>query len=566
MIETVELVNPNHLSNEDVSLLNEWAGFSSVKITNPMKQFLQRRETTLAFFTGNRWGKNTNICWQYILRIMGEHPVESKNMRPNRKCRTFRFCAETLPNDSERGDTNTIYPILKGMLPKSWIKKDITARNAIMNIADPQGGEDIVIEFVSYNQDLQKQAGVDRASVWIDESCSKAFFDEQVARTITTNGDIIITLTPCVAGITWQFDEIFENANYIYRSPAVRRRWKERFFKDLPEAEIYTDRKDIAVFMAASDDNPYMRIVVNIANGQEIDLINQGKHHSCKTIEEFKPKTVKKYLDEKNSHLDYDQEDLRRYGIFRQVSGRIFKSFEFNIHVIDQDKYFTKGIPPAYTHARGIDYHPHVPWHCGMIALSPTNEAFIYNELVINPEDNTTLEIASRLVALSRDFVYRLNLIDPLSNTMQTNTGKTTIDDLNRICHQLKQDGRGTGGHWIPWDTKSTRGREEIRTRLKNSALVGTPFNNTVIREGRKEILPTLWVLSHCREAIASFKNWRLDEWSNPADNEKKEMKEKPLQLYSHMNMVWEAVFKEPQFRPPTNFIREDGKTACNYY
>lgn len=553
------------LSPEEVGLLNEWDGFSKVQITPIMRSFLQRYESVLALFTGNRWGKNTNVCWQYILRILGEHPVESKNMRPHKKCRTYRFCAETLPNDPDRGDTNTIYPVLKGMLPKSWIKKDITARNAVMVIADPQGGADISIEFVSYNQELQKQAGVDRESVWIDESCSKAFFDEQMARTITTNGDVIITLTPCVAGITWQYDEIFENAKVVIRTAAVRRRWKERFGRGLPQTQMFPTNKDIAVFMSASDDNPYMQTIVDDANKSELKLIAEGRHHKYKKVEEFKPLTVKTYLDAKNSHLEADQEDIRRYGIFRQVSGRIFKAFETGIHVIEPDKYFARGIPHDYTHARGIDYHTHVEWHAGMIALSDWNEAFIYEELVVSPEDNTTLEIMRKVTAKCKDYVYRLSLIDPLANTMQTNTGKTTVDDINRISYEFKRENMGTGGFWQPWDTKSNRGREEIRRRLANSRLVGKPFNNLVIREGRSERLPTLWILSNCRETIECMKNWRLDEWSNPADNEKKEMKEKPLQKYSHMNMVWEAVFKEPQFRPPTNIERKDGNTAAQY-
>jgi hypothetical protein len=160
--------------------------------------------------------------------------------------------------------------------------------------------------------------------------------------------------------------------------------------------------------------------------------------------------------------------------------------------------------------------------------------------MVIDPNRNTTVEIASRIVDLSEDLNFKLNLIDPLSAENQVNTSTSTLQDLNRIFHEFRRQGKGTGGYWTTWDTKSLRGREEIKRRLKNSRLVGKPFCNNG--------LPTIWISSRCANTIESFKNWRLEEWQNRSHLETKEIKEKPQQKWSHMMMCLEAILKHPNF------------------
>ncbi len=550
---TQDIGQQNQLGYEDIARVNEWEECLKVVATPVFAELMNRQESTIALFTGNRFGKNSTIAKHYIWRIWGKHPIEAKNMRPTTKSRIIRFCAETLPNDPDREDKNTIYPIFKRMLPASWIKKDITTRSTSMILFDPQGGPDVIIEFVSYNQEVKSQVGVDRFSVWIDESCSKAFFDEQVARTITVpGGDVVISLTPCTAGITWQYDEIFEKADIIVRTPEVVKRWNARFDKKVKPRQIDKARNNsVAVIMAASDDNPYMQTVVDQTNASEVKLIIEGRHSQINDLIDFKPKTVASYLDGKMSIYDRENIDIRRYGIFRQVSGKIFKDFDPEVHVVSSERYFPEGIPVSYCHARGVDYHQHVDWHGGFIALSPDNEAFIYNELKISPEKNVTLDIARILIDKSRSYRYKLTLIDPLAGVTQVNTGMSTIDDLNRIFREFKGENGFQGGYWLPWDTKSTRGREEIRKRLKNAAICGKPFNNTSHEGGVSTKLPTLWIMDTCAVSIDAMNNWRLDEWNDPAQLERKEIKETPLQKYSHMNMVWEAVFKEQSFKAP---------------
>ena len=528
--------------------LEHWAELLSIKTTPIFQKFINRPEKICAFFTGNQWGKNVNIMKHYILRWTGKHPIESKNLRPDTKIRTYRFCSETLPTDPDGGDRNTIYPVLKRLLPKWMIKKDVTQRKPIMTILDPQGGPDFYIEFVSYGQELQTQAGVQRASIYIDENCPKSFFEEQLPRLLASDGDIVIGMTPDLGSVTWQFEDLYEKARVIIRTPRIIKRLKLRFNEDHAEEEILPNDSDICVLMAATDDNPHYDDLVKEKNEKELELVRSGKHHQFKTESEFVPIKKSEYIKSKLGIFDDGTEDVRRYGIFRQVSGRIFKDFD-QLHIINAEIVFPDGIPNNWTHARGIDYHEHVDWHCGFIAISPDDEAFIYNEVVLSPERFVTAQIARVIASRSKDYKYLLNRIDPLASKTQSNTGLSTIDDLNRIFIELKREGIGAGGYWASWDSKSTRGREEIRKRLKNSRICGKPFNNNQMINGRLQKIPTLWILSSCKVSIDQLKNWRLEDWSDRSKLETKEMKETPMQRYSHMNTVWECLFKEESFK-----------------
>lgn len=162
-----------------------------------------------------------------------------------RKSRIIRFAAESLPTD--KGSTgaqskeikNSVYPEFKRWLPDWMIKRDksgkamdITIRNPSITIVDPNEGrvffenegpyrgDDIVVEFVSYNQETQAGAGVQRVSCWLDEHAPLDFYEEQLPRLLAEDGDMLLTLTPAM-GINWEYDDIFEKAETYIRTQAV---------------------------------------------------------------------------------------------------------------------------------------------------------------------------------------------------------------------------------------------------------------------------------------------------------------------------------------------------------
>jgi hypothetical protein len=433
-------------------------------------------------------------------------------------------------------------------LPSFLLKKggDITARNPSMKVLDPNDGMvfglnadgtpmeyiggDIIVEFVSYNQSTQSTAGVQRLSIWEDEEAPLEFHNEQMPRLIAEDGDLIISLTPANY-ITWTYDEIFEKAKVYYRSQAICDFLSKEDDK-VKQTEHTDSTKNIAVIQAATDDNPTL---------------------SKSVIEEL--------LGDMD---DPDVKAIRRYGIFRQVSGRIFKDFDYQTHVVESERHFPDGIPHDWVHARGIDFHPQTPWANGFMSLSPENEAFIWADMNISPEKFTTREIARENAVMGKDYKFALNLIDPLSEATQKDT-VTVLDDINRVFHELKREGIGCGGYWHTWDTKGEKGRDEIRMRLKNAKKVGVPFNNKVVEDGREKRLPTLWVFDTARTSSQWMKQWRWEEWANARDRSIKDQKNVPQQKYSHLNMVYEAIFKHPAFRPRISHYNNE-RQAPRYF
>jgi hypothetical protein len=492
-------------------------------------------DTDIIFLsTGNQSMKTSSAAMWNVMSILGLLPVERKNIRPTDAIRVLRFASETLPNESEGQEVrNTQYPEFKKWLPPSLIKKEITIRKPVMTLRDPQGGPDIYIEFVSFSQDLQAQAGVQRRRVWIDEHSKKSFYEEQIPRLLSAGGDMIVTLTPAQEYMDWEYDEFYEKANTIIRTPAVRERIKLRTGKDEPEIEK-RDGKSITVIMAATDDNPILNKPTIDAM---FDLIG-----------------------------DEDIVDIRRYGLFKQISGRIFKSFNKSVHVIQRDKYFHNGIPYDWLHARGIDYHEQNAWAIGWISLSPTNEAFIWNEFNPSPENMVTYDIVGSICDKSLDYKYFINKIDPLAAKRQSNTGLTVVDDINRYMYEYRRNGRGTGGNWTTWDTKSQRGRDEIKMRLANSLICGVPFNNKIHRDGRDIYLPTLWITENCRNSIEHMWNWKKEEWGNRELALQKDSKDQPQQKWSHFNMVWEGIFKDSSFSHRYNDRMVSRESPYNNY
>jgi hypothetical protein len=146
---------------------------------------------------------------------------------------------------------------------------------------------------------------------------------------------------------------------------------------------------------------------------------------------------------------------------------------------------------------------------------------------------------------MSSDYKFRLNLIDPLANSTQCNTNRTTTDDLNDSFRILKSMEIGTGGYWQGWDTKGTRGQEEFKMRLMNALRVGRPFNNTIVDNGRTVKLPTIWVMDDCKLLIESLMNWRYEEHGTTRAELSKDDKEKPEQKWSHFPIAVECLLKD---------------------
>jgi hypothetical protein len=309
------------------------------------------------------------------------------------------------------------------------------------------------------------------------------------------------------------------------------------------QAEIYVRTKAICDFYGRSGEEDKAKRVEKFSSRRSYKAVFQAATDDNPTLS---PEAIERTLN----YADEDTVATRRYGIHRQATGRILKDFDWKIHAIDKEKYFSGGRVPLYwTHFRGIDYHPRTPWACGACTLSPTDELFIWYAKGIPPDKFTTFQIMEQFAHACMDYEFRLHLVDPLSKANERD-GATDLDEINRVTGELKRDGIGTGGYWQTWDTKGEYGRDQIKVRLKNSRRVGKPFNNKTIENGREVNLPTLWIFRDgAYEAAESFAKWSWEQWIDQAAVTTKDDKNTPQQKYSHLPMVFECLHKHPYFR-----------------
>ena len=501
--------------------LSKWQGYINFKQTESSVILSRLPYDIIAMFFGNRGGKTCTIAKNYIDRALGIHPI-AKKVQLMRKVRCM---SSTLPESSDPDvQDNAQYIELRKLIPNELIKSDVTARSQNLVIHRPEGlgSRTTVFEFRSSKQEMQDLGKIDLSSVWHDEETPQDKRVECKMRLMGEGGDEIFSLT-MTNPLSYMFDEIWSNTDLVFRTKTIA----DKF--GLPQLEHKKSGKSIACLLGATDDNPTLDI-------EDVERIFE-------------------------SVTDPDVLALRRYSVFKQVSGRIHKSYNPQYCYIGKNKYFPDGMPYNWFHARGIDFHEsRIPWSVGWVSASPDDEWFLWQEFhpaIDGQNAYSTGEIAKAIVRKSGSYLFLLNLIDPLATKKQPNTLFSTVDDLNRHFDQLrKEEGIGTPAFWQGWDTKGTTGRDEIGKRFKNATKCGRPFNNKVKDKGRTITLPTLWILDSCPNFHKSLLSWCYDEWIAQATRASKDQKISVQQKHSHDPMVLEALAKDHRLLYASHYMR----------
>ena len=473
---------------------------------------------TVGLFAGNRGGKTSTIAYIYIKRLLGISFCDEKN----RLAKKIRCISSTLPGTGDvDSQDNAQYIELRKLIPPEMILQDITARTTTLVVKSPVHGK-TVFEFRSSKQEMQDLGKISVDSVWHDEETPKEKREECRMRLMETGGDEVFSCT-ATNPISYLYDEVYQQASYVFRTKSVVEKY------GLAREEKRNTGKDIACIQMATDDNPILDKAVIDSLFEAID--------------------------------DPDVLALRRYGIFKSISGRVFKSYDPSICYIPFKKYFPNGIPYDWFHCRGIDYHEsRTPWSVGWMSVSPKNEWFLWREFhppIDGPNSFTTGEITKHIARNSEGYYYSVDLIDPLATKKQPNTGYSVVEDLNREFHRLKEDDRiGTGAYFCGWDTKGTLGRDEISARFKNARKCQAPFNNAIRDRGIVRHLPTLWVCDTAPNFHRSLLNWCYGEWGTAGSRAVNDPKPVPQQKNSHDPMVLEAFAKDSRIIHAADYMR----------
>ena len=500
--------------------LNQWTDYISFKDTEQLEVLSRLPHKTIALFSGNRGGKTGTVAKYYVDRLLGKCKIESKN----RLMRKVRCMSSSMPDSSEAEQTdNAQYVELKRLIPYELIKKDITARNPILEVRRPVGlsSETTLFEFRSSKQELQDLGKITISSLWHDEETPADKRVECKMRLIQEDGDEIFTIT-ITSPISYVYEEIFLQASYIYRTTIVAEH------SNLPRVEKLNGNPNIACIFFATDDNPILSV-------DAIDRI-------------FEDIT------------DPDEIALRRYSVFKQISGRVHKTYDPKYCYIPFDKYFPQGVPDEGMHCRGIDYHEsRTPWSIGWMWISPQDEWFLWREFhpaIDGARAYNTYEIVKAMARKSEDYDFRVNLIDPLANKKQANSGFSTTEDINRHFKQLREnEGLGRKCFWEGWDTKGTTGRDAVSKRFKNAVQCGVPFNNAYRERGQTLYLPTLWICDTAPKFHKSIMNWRYSEYVTSTTKAVNDPKPFPMGRSSHDNMVLECLAKDYRVQTAHRFL-----------
>jgi len=220
------------------------------------------------YIGGNRSGKTTGGVIEDIWWLTGTHPYIKTPPPPVR--------GRVISVDFVNGIEKIIKPQFAQWLPLSALKGGSWDKAYSKELRMLTLENDSTLEFMSYDQDLDKFAGTSRHFIHFDEECPQDIFIENKMRLIDTGGRWWITMTP-VDGMTWVYDDLF-----------------------LPG----TKREDPNIHVTIVDmmDNPHLNVA-------EIDMQLSG--------------------------LSKDEKKARKEGKFVQIGGLVYQSFDTDVHVVE---------------------------------------------------------------------------------------------------------------------------------------------------------------------------------------------------------------------------------------
>jgi len=434
------------------------------------EKYLRSDAKTRLIIKGNQGGGTATAMQDAARRVLGVHPVGWRN----RLDAPVRMVSKVVPKDHNDEENQQFVEFRKIVPNERWIKK-INNRSKVGTVRRADGTE-AKVEFMASTQDLDAFMSVQRSAYYQDEEIERVKWDENMMRLSSASssgngGDVTLSMTP-VKGLDWSYDSLWLRATKIYRSKRIQ----DRFF--YPGVSVRENDNDIEIFCWSTMDNPIM-------SEEGIKNLTRG-------------------VD------DEDELAMRIYGVFRQVSGRIYKTFEDKVHVLPFDKVFDANVFKKYWHYRIIDFHPTKPWYISWVAVTPTHEWFVWNELKAYHDNVTSFDLRDEIKAESLvdedEDVNRKTYIDPLACVAQGNTNRSVKDDISSGELGLRRVESA--------DTKNENGRIMTKVRLKNSVRCGVPGNNLDtksppdIRFGQYR--PTIWFLDSCPGHVEHFQSWRL--------------------------------------------------------
>ena len=265
------------------------------------------------YIGGNRSGKTTGGVTEDLWWIKGNHPYRKVPDGPIR--------GRVVGVDFLNGISKIILPQFARWTPPSYLINGSWEDSYNKSERTLTFANESFIEFMSYDQDVDKFAGTSRHFIHYDEEPPKYVFNECQARLVDTNGDWWLTMTP-VEGMTWVHEDIY----------------------------------------APSDEgqNPLIDII-------HVDM-GENPHLSAEAIQNFL------------STLSEDERNAREHGHFIQTAGLVYKGFDSNgVHTFP-GSFVPKQAPPGTDFYIGMDHGWRNPTAFLWNAVLPSGQIITFDE------------------------------------------------------------------------------------------------------------------------------------------------------------------------------------------
>ena len=172
----------------------------------PMQKiFHESKAKGKVYLGGNRAGKTVGGATETVMKMVGQHPNQRQLPQLPLACRA-------IGSSFEDGIKKIIMPQIQKWLPPSQLKHGSWESSYDLSSKTLTLENDSTLEFLTYDQDVQKHAGTSRNHIWFDEEPPENIFDENMLRLVDVNGEWCLTMTPLI-DMSWTFARLYEPGN-----------------------------------------------------------------------------------------------------------------------------------------------------------------------------------------------------------------------------------------------------------------------------------------------------------------------------------------------------------------
>lgn len=203
MARPAKQISPIEVKNLFSNALRRTAVMPSITGYRPQPHQIPFHESQAMgrlFLGGNRVGKTVAGGAETVWWMTGRHPYFQKFRPPIR--------ARAIGVDFDNGINRIIKPEIARWMPPSELingswEDSFERSSRTLTLANGS-----TLEFMSYDQEIQKFAGTSRHFIWFDEECPEDIFNENMLRLLDVGGHWIMTMTPLI-DMSYTYDRLY---------------------------------------------------------------------------------------------------------------------------------------------------------------------------------------------------------------------------------------------------------------------------------------------------------------------------------------------------------------------